>query len=394
MSRLAPWLAVCLALGTTFAHAKDAEPPPPAWQGVWQGTIGEAAVQACFQHEGYGDFGAYYYMRHLGIITLGTIPAEAKAEAVPIWTESPDAALVTAGPFWHLNTLSRDHMQGVWKGGGKTLPVDLTRVAIPSADDSEDQPCGSDAFSLPRFTKPVITTKPAMLDGIAYTRIIVDPGPQFSDYEFETFQLNGSTPAIQRVNTELYKTVPTSPDADYFQCSMEALSHSGRDGESSSTQTPLIISKSWLVMEDGEYGYCGGPYPASAVNYQTWDLRSGSLINLHDWFNDQALKQAVHEPGTVDQYITVTVTAPFKKMIDEAYPHYDDDADCQVARQDADSWSVHLTATGVDFMPELPHVVQACIDDAILPFAKLEPYLSPAGKVGVASFTAEVKPAP
>lgn len=387
---LAQFLAAGLLL-TTPVHAEDTDVPPPAWQGVWHGTIGKAEVQACLQHEDYDDFGAYYYMRHLGVISLGTVTSTMKPDA-PVWTEAPDADEPGNGPLWLITSMTGDHLHGLWTSRSKTLPIDLTRVAVdkPGSEDNNNGPCGSLAFNLPRFTQPVITAKPAVLDGVTYSRIIADPGPQFSSYDFETFQLQGATAGIQHVNAELYKAVPIGPDADYFQCSVEALGHSGRDGESSSTQTPLIISKSWLVVEDSEYGYCGGPYPASATDYQTWDLHTGSTVNLDDWFNVQALQQTVNEPGTADQYTTVTYTAPFRKMIDDAYPN-NDDADCKQAELEADSWTVHPTATGFDFSPELPHAVQACIDDAIVPFSKLGSYLSPAGKAGVASFTAEVK---
>jgi hypothetical protein len=39
----------------------------------------------------------------------------------------------------------------------------------------------------------------------------------------------------------------------------------------------------------------------------------------------------------------------------------------------------------------LPRVVAACIDDAVIPFARLAPYLTPNGKALVAMFEAEVK---
>lgn len=387
---IAPLLAVGCLVVTPQAHAAESEAPPPAWQGIWHGTIGKAEVQACLQHEGYDDFGAYYYMRHLAIISLDTVVSDAPGDALPVWTESPNSAQPEKSDLWHITSVTTDHMRGLWTGGGKTLPIDLTRVAT-TATDSENGPCGSQAFSLPRFTKPVITTEPAALNGVAYTHIIANPGQQFSDSAIETFQLQGSTPAIQHVNAELYKTIPTGPDdAEYFQCSMAALGQNGWDGDSSSTRRPLVISKSWLVVqEDGSWN-CGGAHPDAATTYQTWDLGTGTTVNLYDWFNAQALEQTVHDAGTADAYTTVTLTAPFKKMIDDAYPNYDDDADCKEARQDADAWNVHLTSTGVDFTPDLPHVAQACIDDAILPFASLEPYLSPAGKAGVASFTAEV----
>jgi hypothetical protein len=356
----------------------------PVWVGIWRGTVGSAAVQVCLQHDDYQDFGAYYYLRHLGIISLG------KLDAQLVWTESPNSHQAGIGPLWRLTSVSSSHLQGTWIQNAKTLPFSLNRIPLakPKADDPGDAACGNEAFSLPRFTKPVITNKAATLNGFAYTRVLVDPGKQFEDSDTEVFQLPASTPAIKRMNAILYKNVPTGPgNADYFTCSMAALGQNGLDGDASSTIKPLILTKSWMVMEKVESDDCGGAHPNSNMTYETWDLHEGAKVNLYDWFTKAALDQTINNPRSKDQYITVKFTIPFKRLIDDAYPR--DDGECKDSLADADTWNARLTETGIAFTPELPHATQACEEDAEIPFVRLASYLNPTGKLKIAAFRSE-----
>ena len=383
-------LASALVCGATAARAA---PPAEstAWQGVWRGTIGGAAVQVCLQHTDYNDFGAYYYMRHLQIISLGKLDRKAGAPAGPTWTEAPFSDKADKGPLWHITAVGKGRIDGVWTDGGKSLPIALTAVARDTpAKGDDDQPCGSQAFSGPRFTKPVVTTRPAKIDGIAYNRVLVDIGKQFTDSGFETFQLLGTTPAIRRINAELYKDVPTGPDhADYFQCTMAALGQNGLDGDTTSTLSPETLTPSFMVEADSESDDCGGAHPNADTSYRTWDLRTGTKIDLYGGFTKAALTRTVHDAGTKNAYDEVTLTPAFKAMVLAAFPA--DDPDCKEAVATADNWAARLTPQGVAFTPALPHVVAACIDDAVIPFAKLAPFLTADGKAFAALFQAETK---
>lgn len=384
------WAVIFWAMSALGAQAAT-----PAWQGVWRGTIGTAAVQVCLQHTDTRDFGAYYYMRHLEIISLGPIDGKPGDKAGPVWSEAPFSDSAAKGPLWRITSAANGHMTGVWTDGGKSLPITLTAVpgSQPAKPDDDNGPCGSLTFSLPRFTKPVVTTQAAKIDGIAYTRVRVDIGKQFSESSFETFQLIGASPAIRRVNAELYKDVPMGPDhADYFQCTLNALGQNGLDGDTSSTLTPETLTPSFLVEADSESGDCGGAHPDAWTRYQTWDLRTGAKIDLYDRFTKAALTRTVHDAGTADAYTETTLTAPFKAMILAAFPA--GEPECKEAVAMADDWSARLTADGMAFTPSLPHVDAACTDDAVIPFARLAAYLTPEGKSLVAAFQAEVKAQP
>ncbi len=102
---------------------------------------------------------------------------------------------------------------------------------------------------------------------------------------------------------------------------------------------------------------CGGAHPNTSIDYPTWDLLSGTKVNLNDWFTPAASTQTINDPGTKDAYVIVAFTPAFRKLIDRAYPS--GVTDCREAERDADTWTPHLTPKGIAFTPEFPHVVWA-----------------------------------
>lgn len=129
----------------------------------------------CLQHQDFGDQGAYYYQRHLAIISLGPLASggQKAATAGAFWTEVPFSDRAPKGPLWRIGSVTAGHLHGVWSDGQHTLPIELVSVlmlpATSSDDDRADMPCGNRAFSLPRYTKPTVTRRLARLGGIAYT---------------------------------------------------------------------------------------------------------------------------------------------------------------------------------------------------------------------------------
>lgn len=394
---LTSFLGTALVLAAAPAQAQS--PAPSTWQGVWRGTIGQAPVQVCLDR----DFGAYYYLKHLKIISLGPLDRPTNSATLPVWSESPYGRTPGKGPLWRITPLNDHHLQGVWQSGSRTLPLRLQRVPVPQTSTSAgESPCGSVAFSAPRYTRPVVTTRPATLMGRAYTRVQVDPGRQFEDSSIETFQLPDDSPEIRRVNAALSRPVPRSrEDAAHFACSRAALGQSGLDGAISTTLTPLILTPGWLVVQNSTSVTCGGAHPSAGVDYQTWDLRHGAVVDLYLWFTATALHRERPRPpagtgaGTdreADAFdLPPTYTPAFRRLIEAAYPRHD--ADCRDAARSTTFWSPHLTARGMAFTPEMPHVVQACAEDAEIPFTRLAPSLTPAARRTFEAFLAEVRAA-
>ncbi|WP_443747153.1 hypothetical protein [Asticcacaulis solisilvae] len=386
-------LALALPLlGCQMAKTAAADPGALPWQGVWRGTVGNSAVQVCLQHGDDDSFGGYYYLRHLQVISLDP-PAHAAGKDMITWTERTDDANPSAkGPVWHITAIKNGHLDGVWTDKGKSLPIALT--AVPVEKDSDGEPCGSLAFSLPRFTKPVVKTGPATLDGIAYTRMTVDIGKQFPDWTIETFQLAGDTPAIRRVNAELYKVVPTDPQhADYFQCSMTEMAQGHWDGGQGSESRPEMLTKSFMVEVITEGDACGGIHPNYGVTHQTWDLRTGTAIDLYDDFNQAAVIRTVSDKGAKTEYTAVTFTPRLRAVVLAAYPKTGDDCPKAVDEMDDTAWDVRLTPKGMAFtMPATSSLYDPCTEnDAVIPFDDFAPYLTDNGKALVAALEAEIK---
>ena len=373
-----------------FFGASNADAAPPPWTGVWAGTIGAEGVQVCLQHEERGDLGAYFYLRHLGIISLRWVDSKARPEAASTWTEAPerDSSKAAQGPFWKLSAMDADHLRGVWTGSGKTLPIVLTRVPVEAVEKDADkndaeQACGSLAFSKPRLTTPKISRQPASLNGAGFTKLFADVGKQF-DVKIESFQLIGSTPEIERVNATLRKPIPTSAiGSDYLECSRNSLSSTGADGHFSSATEPKLITRNWLVSKEESAVGCGGAHPGYELSRRTWDLRKGREVNLWDWFKAPAVIQSVPDEGEPSAYREVELSGPFRKMLDAAYPRHDDQ--CKEEERQSGSWNASLTRDGIAFTPEFSHASFACTDDSdIISFTKLEPFLSAAGKQAIA----------
>lgn len=381
-------MLLMLAWAPARAAAADAT---PAWQGVWRGTVAGVPVMACLQQNDGGDFGAYYYQRYRRIISLGTLPGGAKG-AAPVWTETPLANHPEKGALWHITAATPAHLAGTWTDGRKSFPIALDRVAAPDA--ANNGVCGSDAFSLPRYTRPTMTRGNANLDGIPYERITAMAGAQFGDNkkpETETFQLPGTSPAIAAINKALYTDVPTGADNDInFQCSMMELGANGYDGTSRSITVPLLITRNWMVSRNDAFAVCGAAYPNIGSTYTTWNLTKGAAVDLASWFT----KAAATQSGT-GANATTTYTPDFVALIQKTYAagkHAD--PRCVDAVKDADSWAPHLTREGIAFYPTLAHAIEVCADNAVIPFTTLKPYLNAEGSHEVAAFRQDLTAKP
>jgi hypothetical protein len=373
-------LAVIVATGVLAigSCARGADAPAPAWQGVWRGTIGALPVQACLDHRDYADRGAYYYMSHLSIIALGRID---KGGAGVTFSEAADSDTKDQGPLWVLSPARGGDLAGEWRFKTKTLPIRLTRLA---AADGDDGPCSSLAFSGPRVTPITITSKPAIKDGVAYTRLIASVGRQF-DVTLESFEMSGATSgataADRRIDAILRKRLPErGQGSDYLDCTMGALGANGHDGAYSDVSTPTFITRRWLVSAETSATDCGGAHPSESLTSTVFDRATGDVVDLWTWFTPGAVTRHAPEGGAPAAY---EVAPPLLKAIVARW--HGEDSDCRQAFEDQTFWDVALTRQGFGFTPMLPHVAQACAEQVVLPYGGAAPFLNAAGRAGVAS---------
>jgi hypothetical protein len=352
-------VAALAAAGSAAASADRA----PAWQGVWQGSIGTLPVRACFVQQDWGAFGAYYYLSRLQLIPLerGENPADGFREG-----SAPDAK----SPGWTLDSAGPKELTGRWTGNGRTLPIRLARIADP---DGEESPCASLVFHAPRLAGIRIVSQPAVKDGLGYTKLILDHRGRFGDTQVETFALAGSTEAVRRINAKLRAPLAGDPPA-WFECVRGALETNSSEGQIDETIAPRMITPRWLTAIDHEDGDCGGAHPDSSNVPLTFDRTTGRQLDLNDWLNDKAVKREGSGPGTQEAKM---LRPEFRNLLLARWKPQD--AECADAVRQTDFWDIALTRTGLVFSPELPHVVQACGEDFALPFARLRSYLSAEG---------------
>jgi len=351
------------------------------WSGVWQGTVGTAAVRACFGGETDPDQGAYFYLRYLKLISLN-----ADAPSKPAWTESDSASHSKVDSHWSLSPAPGGALTGTWRSDGKSLPIHLTRVPYLSADES-DAPCGGMTFLSPRLVKPTLTRRAASLDGTSYTDIVANVGPHL-DVQIESFELTPATPVMARINAELARPLPKpgAKQADYLDCLMGATGAYGQDGQYADTLAPDLISPRWLVTEETSSSSCDGAHPNAGVTWRTWNLTTGAAVDPWSWFNSQTVQPRT-EPD-----LSPTIDPKLRQLLIARWPNKD--KDCSDVVESQDEWDVHPTRTGLAFWPQLPHVVFACSEDIIIPYSQLAPMLNASGQAAIASIIEDLRGLP
>ena len=372
-------MTVLLALALAVAPA---DPPPPVWQGVWQGTVGTLPVRVCLARRGDAySVGSYYYLSKLRPIRLEQQGGSRE------WAEGWVTASDPPAPRWRFDTLAADALGGEWSGGGRTLGFRLTRVA---GTLGEDEPCGSLLFNAPRLRPLRVTTTRASRDGTGYTRLRFDPGPAFPDVALESFALDGDAPATRRINARLRKDMPLEPArGDWYECVAGGLAAHGDDGDYDQTIAPVLVTARWLAATDAVGYDCGGAHPDNAVSSLTFDRTTGAEIDLHDWLAPTAVKR--ERLSGIDRPV-VTLRPGFRGVVVRQARGID--PDCRESVAGADFWDIGLARTGLRFTPSLAHVEQACAEETLLPWHVLAPYLSAAGRTGMASLRQAATSAP
>lgn len=355
------------------------------WTGVWQGTIGSAAIRACFGTWGDPDQGAYYYLRHLSLIALDA-PSDSDL-AVQGWTERDPGAQKKLAPHWRLALDPDGSLRGTWSAGANnTQPIRLTRAA--ALDDAEAKaPCGAMSFQRPRIVNLALARKSVTLDGALYAKITADVGAHF-DTTIETFALLGSGPAVARINADAAKVLPQNGDAavaDYVDCAISQAASYGENGEYTHTLTPDLLTRHWLAAVETMSGMCGGAHPSAEVDWRVWSLTTGVKVDPWSWFSADAVQRP--PPG---QY-GLTIKPALRKLL---VAHWSRDDDCKDIPERVEGWAVHPTREGLAFWPELAHVEFACSDDDVIPYSELRSLMNADGRAAIASIVEDLRSLP
>lgn len=365
MRRFAALLAVLALAPAAMAD----EAPPPQWQGTWRGTIGAIPVHACFSSMGDSyRKGAYFYLSSKRLIGLDSDEHDG-------WIERAGKGGAESGR-WALSVSPDGKLRGEWRGGGKVLPVTLTRSG--SAGEQEEG-CTSRAFIAPRLQPAKITLKPAKVPGLAYSLRTYDVGPLFPEVSLQDFTFV----PVQKGDLVILSAIRLQPDkpggrGDYASCMQGAIGLTGSDGEYGIDVNPEWATPAFLAVHESTGGFCGGAHPSFDYERQLWDRQSGQRVDMARWFLSSAVT-----PSSDGRAVSVheisedlrTAVLPYLKA---------EDAECKDAAASQEWWNIGANSKGFVFTPSMPHVIAACVDDAFVPYAAVSRFLSTLGRKQVA----------
>lgn len=341
-------------------------------QGVWQGAIGTLPVRVCLTRgeDGKWRTGSYFYLSKLKPLRLEA--ADQGSDLV----ERETLGAEREGARWRVVAKGADVLGGEWRSGARTLPIALRRVPAAASDDG---PCASDAFLAPRLRPLRVTSAPATQGALRYTKLTYSPGPAFPEVNLESFAIPEVLPGDKAINGAV-RLDPAKRDSpgDYLSCVRQALAQTGTDGDYFAQLTPSAVPGDYLSAQVSIGWSCGGAHPDSASYNLTFDRRSGREVRLATWLQPTAVTQ----PSSPDSGHLVRVTPAFRRVLLKRFPFDPQAAECRESVADETYWTIALTATGLGFAPQLPHVVQACEETAMVPFGELAPFLTPAGREG------------
>ena len=365
---------VALALGLFLSQPAQAAPDLKAMHGVWQGTIGNLPVHACFDAGEYSNDGKYFYMRRLSTIPL-MADEKVAGELTEGWADTKGVAR------WRMTAITKNRIEGVWTGKGRTLPIRLTR--LPFATDEEfDSPCGSLAFVQPILASTRIVRTSARNNGLAVEKLtLAYPDDSIS---IKSIQLVGSSPAIAAINRRLREAF------DKYDGWKWCLRDADMWGANYHDEVEArLVTTHWLSVMSRNENFCGGPHPNSSNMPILFDRQSGQQVDLYTWFGGVSSTRGKVEgnPETIDP-----LTGKLFDLVLKLHPRASEsEDDCGGAVKTAFGWTLELKREGIAFTPELARVVMACGDEVILSWNQLAPFLSPIVKREVAALRAELR---
>jgi hypothetical protein len=353
-------------------------------EGVWRGLIGTTDVQMCLQDFDSAPIGAYYAVEDGEIVTLEA-HASSSGSALTTWEEfGTDENAVLA-----FTQQGADRLTGTRTTGRGSAEIALTRVSVLAAEQRVFgfTNCGSHAFSADRLSAQDVVQKiPATWRDVSYTKLVFEM--QKVDLKIESFEIDGTSAAVRKINAELALGFPTlDPDADVLGCAQSNLSWSGRDGLFIQRRWPAFLTGSLLVIATQNNIYCGGAYPETSTEWQVMDLETGEQIDTKTWFDDEVFSQFSVAAADGRLETDQTFAAEFMAL----YKMSGVDPACFETIEFDSEWFIRPSDQGMIFFQSLPHALQACALDVLMPYEDVWPFLSERGKATVAIFEKALK---
>ncbi|GAA4021799.1 DUF3298 domain-containing protein [Sphingomonas swuensis] len=347
-----------------LALTPSAVPP-----GLYDGTIGSLPVRLCMAER----HGAYYYRSRLVPIMLS--PVEGSSG---LFSEGNGSE-----PSLSLRGAVGEAVIGEWRSGSRRLPVRLRSISFDKGE-FEDDPCASKTFQAPRLEGVRIVRSEVVQAGQRVTLTTLDTRGHFPDFSIVSLQLPGAGSAVAQINRRLFEPFRDSEEADWKGCDRGGYWGGGTGASYDVELTLTLATRRWLAVMERGGGFCEGAHPDEWSNPLLFDRRSGAEVELLDWLSTRAVTK--ERLGEGEDRFYRTLTPAFRAVLMKRYRH---DDECTEAVADTEGWSAELRRTGIVFLPSMPHVMQACEEEVLLPWASLGPWLSGEGRSEVAALKAE-----
>ncbi len=411
-------VAIASCLVAVFAQPVCAQPKPPAWQGVYQGSIGKAQVVVALAPDG----ARYFYVgqtNDLGLIVsaegdrLNMIETLAPAIEADGVKDKPD--LVSGA--WSVS-FAAGAIKGAWKDahGERERPVALSRVS--NDDESADFVFHQNALGA--YGERWLRAAPALIADSAEKTIgpltyRVMRDPQFGN-SVPRLVKAPNTVAVEAVNAALdrLQRYLRLADRDCLQGVREMYARDGArslakaDKENAATRndspaalTPIFATDRVLTLEQTQMAFCGGAHPNLIEEAYVFDLADGAQLSGLDDGSGKSGDSGDVDPAWLGRALDLADREKRSKFdalwmnairAGIAAPHADDVPECSQAIKDMLYQNSRDNPIAIVAYPlqaglalrvtGFPHVIQICEDGqsfnpTIIPYAALKPFLKP-----------------
>lgn len=353
---------------------------------LWNGTLGERTITACFDAQHRGN-GVYY-----DTVRLVPIRLQQADDTAPLVLNEIEGFDERTGATWTFAAMRDDRRDGEWRQGDQTLPIRLTavRTALPeNAAPEYAAPCETNAFLAPLLAGGETTTAREQFDGIEYTELNYE-GPKrrgFEDYTVSAFMLDPVRPGDAAINRALARVLPDGTAGHPMgQCVGANITGAGGLGYLDEFLGPIFIAPQWLSVRRAGNGYCGGAHPNNFYELRVYDRDRGTQVDPALWFGPEALifyDDPTPGPGEIKRPIAGLSQALMEAVLAN-WPPYGTEPECIDAARSGTGWQIGLTREGAMFVPHFPHAMFACTEEIVLPWDKAGPFLSAEGRAVMA----------
>ncbi len=360
-------LASAPASASAYAYGVQAK-DPDALKGFWQGTVGGRLAHVCFANGRM--FGSFYFVGEENVIPL-ELAEQKDAKAFFLLQETPEesGAVTSANSppsrIWEIGSIASEKvLRGVRKGveGTQTQLIELKLRSDAVTQSSHSLSC------LEPFYAPVIEKEKHRPNGKKSVG-----GHTFSLYTLptiEAFAVPSSITGAPSINKQIDTWVREQLRQN-IDCTLGAKPYAGMSNQFS----PVLVSKRFLVTADKYEIDCFGAHPSDGIRYATYDMQSGELLDTKKWVTQQ------NDPSTM--------FAPSKPVLNLIYRYYRKpkgirDIPCMAEGGFIDP--PHPRAEGLGFRISYGNAAKICASHSIIPWSKVAPLLTPAGRVSLAEW--------